>query len=176
MMGVISWTCSGDVTLDEGLSSEGLWWPMWFFFGGVDDIRDGKRRNRGPYGVRVVFTSTSRNIPKFMYDILRICFCMINLCGGGFTTCYLTWHFSPWLSLFLKRNFSPDQNLGENPTRTFTWKPIVFRVCVFYCRTNNDHFPLPSVMGDLVLLQPKCPNPGSGRTSSTVFMSCFLLW
>ena len=31
-------------------------------------------------------------------------------------------------------------------------------------------------MGNLVLLRPRCPNLGSGRTSSTVFMSRFSLY
>jgi hypothetical protein len=62
---------------------------------------------------------------------------------------------------------------GENPTRTLTWKSLAF-LSHIKRRSNDDRFPLP-LMGDLVLLQPRCTTPGSAWTCSIVCMQLFSL-
>ena len=60
---------------------------------------------------------------------------------------------------------------GENPTRTLTWKSLAF-LSHIKRRANDDHCPLP-LMGDLVLVQPRCTNPDSDWTCSTMCMQRF---
>ena len=59
-----------------------------------------------------------------------------------------------------------DFEPGENPTRTLTWKSLDFFRHI-KSRTTDDRFPLPLIMGDLVLIQSRCTNSGSDWTSST---------
>ena len=56
-----------------------------------------------------------------------------------------------------------DGNPGENPAHCvmLTWKPTDF-LGHMMCRPHDDRIPIPLWNWDMVLIQPRCSNPGPG--------------